>query len=213
MARRRSALALACVVLGLGVPGAETGDRVRTSYVPLFPLIYQESYSTGESTVWALLLFWHGRGADGKTGTMVFPAYWNERTSGVIPVFMQWDDDFVFLPLGGKVGETAVVGPVWWGPNYFTFFPLLWHWDNSTLLFPLSFYSATPEESQFNILWRLFRQTRSGTSTITECQPFFSTESDVDRYQFSILWRVFEYHRDPGESYWRLLLSPKIPLH
>ena len=63
--------------------------------------------------------------------------FWGEDYLRVVPLFWNWNDNWLLLPVGGKLEDGGVAGPVVWGDDVFHVVPLFWSWNDNWVLLPV----------------------------------------------------------------------------
>lgn len=69
-------------------------------------------------------------------------------------------------------------------------------------------YESAGEDSEFRLLYYLYRQKTRGTETQRDFFPFISWDSGEKRSSFSFLWRLFHWERNGDEVGGHILFIP-----
>jgi len=112
---------------------AATGTRAYQQAVKLYPIIYLAETADGVDCEALLSLIGHHRHGD-RDSNRVFPVFWGNDFFHIAPLFWSWENNWVLLPIGGKVGDGRAVGLVWWGPDVQVVFPFFYRAGENWLL-------------------------------------------------------------------------------
>ena len=83
--------------------------------VPLWPLYYSTAKPDGSSDVEVLFsAFSRQRSATGGVSGNIVPVFWGTNYFHVIPLYWHWNDNYIIIPIGGKVDDARGVGLVFW---------------------------------------------------------------------------------------------------
>jgi hypothetical protein len=174
----------------------------------LFPVLFKRPDS------FTVFPFYYQRQKAHHVDRILFPVAWNTTTStGVGPIW-KTGDAFRIFPLFWKKGDDWTVPPLaWHWKDSQGLLPVYWNWKgrdqaSRTIIPPLLAWSETTADSrQFHAVLGMINSSRDRTGRTFEFQPFVKTRSGETSH-FSIFWRLFEYHRDPEESFYRVLFIP-----
>jgi hypothetical protein len=127
---------------------------------------------------------------------------WGKDYCDVFPLYWQWGDNWLFLPLAWNLNGDKAVLPVMWGKDHVRVLPLYWKSGEDQALYPFAWHVNGNNgigpvwwgKNYFHV-FPLYWQWNDKTLIL----PFIYDRSNETEREFRFLWSVIYYHRR-GES-------------